>query len=221
MPLDFGHDFQNPALLSEALTHPSLNVSGPVRDYERLEFLGDRVLGLVVAHMLLKAFPGEQEGDLSKRHVALVRKEALARVGRKIGLDEAMKLSSGEEQGGTRQNDSVLSDVCEAVIGALYLDGGLPSAEKFIQAHWREMLAEDVSPPRDFKSALQEWLQACGKPRPAYVVVEQGGPPHAPVFMVRAEGGGHEGIGKAGTRKAAEQAAAQALLEHLEKGRQA
>lgn len=218
---ELGHDFANPALLSEALTHASLNVSGPVRDYERLEFLGDRVLGLVVAHMLLEAFPDEREGDLAKRHVALVRKETLARVARAVGLSGAMRLSPGEEQSGTRQNDSVLSDICEAVIGALFLDGGFAVAERFVRARWREMLQEDIAPPRDYKSALQEWLQGRGLERPGYELAEQGGPAHAPFFTVRASGGGQSATGQGSTRKGAEQTAAQALLEQLGKGKKA
>lgn len=216
MVLSLGHEFSNPSLLSEALTHSSLNVSGPVRDYERLEFLGDRVLGLVVAHMLLLAFPQEREGSLSKRHVALVRKETLARVARKVGLDAAMKISAGEEHAGTRHNDSVLSDVCEAVIGALFLDGGFPVADKFVRTHWQGLLKENAEPPEDYKSSLQEWLQGRGFERPAYELVEQGGPAHAPVFMVHVSGGGQISVGRGGTRKGAEQAAAQALLETLE-----
>jgi len=217
MPARLGHDFRNPALLIEALTHPSLNASGPVRDYERLEFLGDRVLGLVVAHMLLDAFPDEREGDLAKRHAALVRKETLARVAREADIAADIRLSAGEEQGGTRESDSILSDVCEAVIGALYLDGGLSVAGAFIKAHWQALIAENVSPPRDFKSALQERVQAKGLARPVYTITRQGGSAHAPSFTVCAEVAGYKAYGTSGTRRSAEQAAAESLLQQLSK----
>ena len=128
-------------------------------NYERLEFLGDRVLGLVVADMLFQKFPGDNEGALARRHTALVRREALALVAHHIDLGSYLRLSRGEEDAGGRSNPSLLADCCEAVIGALYLDGGLEAAARFIHRRWQVLLSGEHAPPKDAKSALQEWVQ--------------------------------------------------------------
>ncbi|MEM9684181.1 MAG: ribonuclease III, partial [Pseudomonadota bacterium] len=152
------YSFNDPTLLRHALTHRSVEAPGG-EDYERLEFLGDRVLGLVVTEMLMAAFPDEREGALAKRLAALVRQETLAAVARDIDLGRHVRLSRGEAEGGGRENDAILSDVCEAVIAAIYRDGGLEAAASFVDRHWRERLQASDAPPQDAKTTLQEWAQ--------------------------------------------------------------
>ncbi|HEV2264343.1 MAG TPA: ribonuclease III, partial [Stellaceae bacterium] len=153
--------FEKPTLLIEALTHPSApqRSAAARRGYERLEFLGDRVLDLIVAQLLWQRFPDDDEGALTRRQVALVRRETLAAVAREIGLGDFVIVSSGEGAAGVRENTSVLSDVCEALIAALYLDGGIASAQRFVERYWARHLGA-THPPRDPKTALQEWAQA-------------------------------------------------------------
>ena len=145
-----GHRFANPKLLETAVTHASLFEGRDVEasDYERLEFLGDRVLGLAVAEMLYLTFPEEQEGALARRHTALVRQETLARLAVNLGMDAWMILSPSEEEGGGRESPAILSDVCEAVLGALYLDGGMEPARAFVVKHWAPLMSEDLTPPK-------------------------------------------------------------------------
>lgn len=208
--LSLGHSFRRPELLDEALTHSS---AGAGRDYERLEFLGDRVLGLVVSRLLLQRFPDEKVGQLARRHAALVSEETLARVAERVGLGEFVRLSPGEEQAGGRANAALLADCGEAVIAALYLDGGMEAAERFIALQWTPMMAEAVRPPKDAKTALQEWAQGKGLPLPAYALVERSGPDHDPTFTVAAELRGLPRATASGkSKRAAEQLAAQALL---------
>lgn len=183
-----GHSFARPELLREALTHPSINPEnrgGARFGYERLEFLGDRVLGLVVAQWLLELYPAEAEGPLARRHTALVRRETLSTVAAGLDLGRYLLLSSGEDLAGGRDNPAILADACEAVIGALYLDGGLPAAERFIRRAFASVRRQDVAPPQDPKTALQEWAQARGKALPRYETVSRRGPDHDPVFEVR------------------------------------
>lgn len=218
-----GHDFANPALLAEAATHSSL--AGADRagvrhaaDYERLEFLGDRVLGLVTAEWLLERYPDEREGMLAKRHVAQVRRETLAAVARAIGLGRYLRLAPGEDSAGGRDNDTILADACEAVIGALFLDGGLEAARRFIRARWSDSIAAAAGPPPEPKTALQEWAQGRGLPLPAYALIDRDGPDHAPRFVVRvAVAGRGQAEGEGGSKRIAERAAAAALLEILER----
>ena len=208
-----GHRFDKPALLVEALTHPSAASRGVAvrRGYERLEFLGDRVLGLVVAELLWHRFPQDDEGILTQRQVALVRRESLATVAREIQLGDFLVVSSGEESAGVRDNASVLADVCEAVIAALYLDGGLPAARRFIERHWALHLAT-ARPPRDPKTALQEWAQARGLKLPTYTVVDTSGPPHRRRFTVAVEVAGAKAETASGASKREAEAAAAAVL---------
>ena len=211
-----GHWFSTPQVLTEALTHPSANPrrGGPRRSYERLEFLGDRVLGLVVAELLWSRFPDEAEGELTRRHTALVRREALVEVARAIDLGRFVIVSAGEAQAGAHANPSVLADACEAVIAALYLDGGLPAAEAFVRRHWEPMIASE--PPRDPKTALQEWAQGRGRGLPVYETVSAEGPAHQRTFTVTARIEGSEPASASGSSKrAAETAAAAALLSRL------
>ncbi|MDO8606340.1 MAG: ribonuclease III [Phaeospirillum sp.] len=214
-----GHRFVRPELLVQALTHPSMlqgrrqKQSAP---YERLEFLGDRVLGLVVADMLFQAFPDEAEGALARRFTALVRREAVARIGLAIGLDERLSMSKGDEDAGGRANQGMLADACEAVIGALYADGGFDVAARFVRSRWRGLMNEVLAPPKDAKTTLQEWAQGLGKALPVYTTLGTEGPPHEPVFLIGVE---VEGAGSASgcgpSKRVAEQAAAAALLEKV------
>ncbi len=206
------YTFSNPRLLDEALTHRSVTPRRE-RGYERLEFLGDRVLGLVVADMLLAAFPDEEEGALARRLAALVRQETLADVARDIGLGPHIRLSRSEAESGGRENDAILSDVCEAVIAAIYSDGGLDSVRPFIERHWSGRLAAAIAPPQDAKTALQEWAQGRGLPLPDYNIVAREGPDHAPQFTVSVSVEGKpvaEGTGA--SKRAAEQMAASRLM---------
>ncbi len=210
-----GHVFHDPDLLEQALTHRSAMVAGQ-EGYERLEFLGDRVLALVVADMLLDAFPTENEGALAKRYTALVRRETLADVAREIGLGRYIHLSRGESEGGGRENEGILADVCEAVIAALYRDGGLAAARAFIERHWTTRLRKALRPPQDSKTALQEWAQARGYPLPTYRTIGRVGPDHAPIFTVSvAIPGFAPAKGEGPSKRSAEQAAAAQLLETL------
>lgn len=211
-----GHRFADPALLERALTHPSVSADRDHHggDYERLEFLGDRVLALVVAEKLFSRFPNEAEGLLARRLAKLVAKESLAAVAEDLGLGRFMRLAMGEDEQQGRSNPGLLSDVCEAVIAALYLDGGLPAAERFIDASWAPRIEADREAPSDPKTALQEWAQARGLPLPRYSEVERRGPPHDPIFTIAAEVEGQpRRVGRGRSKRAAEQEAAAQLLE--------
>lgn len=212
-----GHEFARPELLSEALTHPSARARrGARRGYERLEFLGDRVLGLIIAELLWLRFPDEAEGALTRRHTGLVRRETLTEVARKIDLGRHILLSSGEEAAGARANPSVLADVCEAVIAALYLDGGLATAQRFVERWWEPQLAKLGAPPHDPKTALQEWAQARGRALPVYRTVATEGPAHRRTFTVTVTVSGLPPATASGSSKrAAEAAAAAAALAAL------
>ncbi|HEV7370972.1 ribonuclease III [Arenibaculum sp.] len=218
-----GHEFADLRLLSDAVTHPSLSGLGrstarraPGFAYERLEFLGDRVLGLVVAAWLLERFPDEPEGHLAKRHAALVRREALGVIADELSLGRHLRLSQGEADQGGRTNRAILADCCEAVIGALYLDGGLASAQALIRRYWAPLIERAAPPPQDAKTALQEWAQGRGKPLPVYETVGQSGPAHEPQFDVRVTVEGHEPVtARAGSKRAAEKLAATTMLQSV------
>jgi ribonuclease-3 len=209
--------FKDRDLLEQALTHRSVETAGGA-DYERLEFLGDRVLALVVTEMLMDAFPAEREGALAKRLAALVRQEALADVARDIDLGRHVRLSRGEAEGGGRENEAILADVCEAVIAAIYNDGGLEAARGFIERHWRDRLRSVQAPPQDAKTTLQEWAQGRGLALPSYDIVAREGPDHAPAFTVQvALADGQSAEGRGPSKRVAEQEAARKLLETLSK----
>lgn len=209
------HDFKRPQLLREALTHASA-AGRDAPGYERLEFLGDRVLALVVADLLLAQFPHEREGALARRHAQLVRRETLVEVARTIALGRFLILTRGEDDAGAREHDGVLADALEATIGALYLDGGTAAARIFIELHWRPRFNADPTPPQDGKTALQEWAQGRGKPLPDYREVARSGPPHAPVFSVEVSVNGETPeVGEGRSKRMAEQAAAERLLARL------
>lgn len=212
-----GHEFARPELLIRALTHGSI-ASATRPDNQRLEFLGDRVLGLVMAEALLKADHTASEGQLAPRYNALVRGETCAAVAREIALGDVLKLGRSEMMSGGRRKEALLADAMEAVLAAVYLDAGFGAAQKVVLKLWETRLASIEDDPRDAKTALQEWAQANGMPPPAYEQTERTGPDHAPTFMitVRLADGREAQARGAGTKRSIEQAAAQALLARLE-----
>jgi len=212
-----GYRFRDPALLTQATTHSgAAHGRSGAADNERLEFLGDRVLGLVVAQLLIERFPRATEGELSPRLTALVRREALAEIARKIGLGNYLALAPGDDAAGARNHPKFLADACEAVIAALYLDAGLETARRFIENAWAPLIGDLATLPVEPKTMLQEWAQGQGKPLPAYVVTRSGGKAHDPVFEVRVEVHGLEpALAEGSSKRAAEKAAALALLQRL------
>lgn len=221
-----GYAFERPELLSEALTHPSAIEPAPRRrgrrraarghGYERLEFLGDRVLGLVVAELLWRRFETEPEGALTRRLAALVRREAVARVAARLGLSRYIVLSKSEAAAGGAHNSGILADVCEAVIAAIYVDGGFEPARAFVERCWEPLIGEMAAPPRDPKTTLQEWAQGRGLGLPVYRLIDTSGPDHGRRFTVGVLiEGAEEASGTASSKRAAEAAAAAALLDKL------
>lgn len=214
-----GHAFADRSLLEQALTHPSVGEGGkpggrPQVDYQRLEYLGDRVLGLLTAEHLFKSYPEADEGALSSALHALVDKTACARVGHRLGVGPALRLSAGETKTGGRRKDGIVADAVEAILAAVYLDGGLDAARRLYHLAWAEELA--APPTRSVtnpKSALQEWAQGLGRPLPTYAVVERTGSDHAPTFVVETRVEGVEPERASGrSRQEAEKAAATAML---------
>jgi ribonuclease-3 len=213
-----GYDFARAKLLNEALTHSSFRGDGGRgrRSNERMEFLGDRVLGLVIANLLFHEFPGEEVGALARRHAALVRREALVQVAETLGLAGCVRLSRGEEEAGGRRNPGLLGDACEALLAAIYLDGGFDAAAAVVRRLWRPLVERDSSPPKDPKTLLQEWAQAEALPLPLYVETDRSGPAHAPVFRVEVSIAGFEPVAGSGpSKRAAERAAAELMLTKL------
>jgi ribonuclease-3 len=209
-----GYTFSDPSLLEMALTHASIKTGQ--YDNERLEFLGDRILGLAIADLLFRHFPTEKEGKLAKRHTGLVQQEALVRVSRNLGLAMHLKLSPSEMKSGGHQKEKILADALEALIGAIYVDGGFPAAFGFIEKFWGEMLRERAQPPEDAKSQLQEWAQAQGLPLPEYKQVARSGTDHAPLFEIQVSVKGKgSAAAKAASKRAAEKAAALLMLGKL------
>jgi ribonuclease III len=210
-----GRRFKRPALLREALTHASSGDGRAlIKNNERLEFLGDRVLGLIVAERLFDEYAAEGESGLAPRLNALVNKAACARAARRARLGEFLILSRSEQDGGGREKDTILADACEALIAALYLDGGLKAARVFIERFWEEEFAQVVRAPRDAKTALQEWAAATRRGMPIYRVLARTGPDHAPHFEMEAEVSGFPPArGAGGSKREAERAAALALLQ--------
>jgi ribonuclease-3 len=206
-----GYRFKDSDLASLALTHLSAQTAG--RSYQRLEYLGDRVLGLVVADQLYRAFPAASEGELSMRLAKLVRRETCAEIAAEWDVGPHVVLGPGEARGGGRKKAAILSDVCESLIGAVYVDGGLEAARDLIVRSWGERLT-GAEPARDAKTALQEWAQARALAAPRYEEAARSGPAHAPVFVMRVELAGYAPeMGEANSKRAAEPAAAQAFLD--------
>ncbi|WP_300064146.1 ribonuclease III [uncultured Roseobacter sp.] len=212
-----GHSFKHPELLAQAVTHASMS-SANRDDNQRLEFLGDRVLGLVMSEALLSLDKGATEGQLAPRFNALVRKETCADVARQIDLGAVLRLGRSEMLSGGRRKQALLGDAIEAVLAAVYLDAGFDAAKALILRLWGDRLHNVEEDARDAKTALQEWAQARGLPPPSYVEVAREGPDHAPVFTIAAElETGARAQATAGSKRQAEQAAAGNLLSELEK----
>ncbi|MCW1917247.1 ribonuclease III [Rhodobacter sp. KR11] len=207
-----GHGFADPALLVQALTHASMS-SATRADNQRLEFLGDRVLGLVMSEALLKADTKAAEGALAPRFNALVRKETCAEVARDCGLGDVLKLGRSEMISGGRKKEALLGDALEAVIAAVYLDGGFDAARALILRLWGERIARVEQDARDPKTSLQEWAQGRAMPPPVYEETGREGPDHQPIFTVRVTlADGQTETAKAGSKRIAEQMAARSLL---------
>jgi ribonuclease-3 len=211
-----GHRFRTPDLLVRSVTHASIgSVTRP--DNQRLEFLGDRVLGVVMAEALLSADLEAREGQLAPRFNALVRKETCAAVAREIGLGEVLKLGRSEMLTGGRRKEALLGDAMEAVIAAVYLDAGFEAAKALVLRLWSGRIEAVEPDARDAKTSLQEWAQARGMPPPDYVEAGRSGPDHAPVFTVRVSvASGETAEATAKSKRLAEQAAARMLLERME-----
>jgi ribonuclease III, bacterial len=210
-----GHRFADRDELVRALTHRSFLGSDTqgTESYQRHEFLGDRVLGLVVADLLFRRFPKADEGDLARRFNMLVRRETCADVARDLDLGAAVRLGPGERQTGGRRKEAILADVAEAVIAAIWRDAGFEPARRFVEAHWGRRIDAAEGPLRDAKTTLQEWAQGRGLPAPRYEMTGRSGPDHAPEFTVRVEIEGVESADARGRNKReAEQAAAAVVL---------
>jgi ribonuclease-3 len=210
-----GYRFRDVNLLHLALTHGSANFGRPgAPDYDRLEFLGDRVLGLAIAEYLFQTFPDAPEGELARRYNKLVRKEACAEVGEELSLGEHVILGDSEALAGGRRKSTILADVCEAILGAVYVDGGWEPAKALIGRYWHKKAMEPAAAPVDAKTALQEWVQRSGTSSlPRYMLIENRGSDHEPSFVYEVHVEGllpAQGIGR--SRRAAEQAAATAIL---------
>lgn len=209
------YDFKDLELLRVALTHasalaPSDTVSG---SYQRLEFLGDRVLGLAIATMLHRHFPKADEGELARRFNHMVKRETCAEIAQEIGVGDAMRIGLAEAQTGGRKKTALLADICESLIAAIYLDGGYDAAEAFIGRLWEPRMLSWSGPLRDAKTTLQEWAQSRSLPTPRYEVTGREGPDHAPNFTVAVTVQGlPSGAGKGGSKRIAEQSAAEAVL---------
>ena len=209
-----GYAFRDKGLLGRALAHSS--AADARTSNERLEFLGDRVLGLIVSVMLYRRFSEATEGELARRFVQLTRGETLAEVGHAIGLSDHIVTAAGSEETGTA---NVVADACEALIAAIYLDGGMAAAEGFVARHWDALIDLDRPPPKDAKTRLQEWTQERAKGLPTYTEAGRTGPDHAPTFNVSVTIEGETpAVGTGASKRAAEQAAAAAMLARLGTG---
>jgi len=207
-----GHRFADASLLATALTHMSAEGSR-LATYQRLEFLGDRVLGLSIADMLFRRYPLAEEGNLSRRLADLVRKETCADVAQAWNLGQFMRLGEGEILGGARKNKAILADACEAIIGAVFIDGGYDAARALVERAFGERMLKPVRPLRDAKTALQEWAQGRGYSTPTYSERARSGPDHAPVFVVAAKINGlADAEARGPSKRLAEQAAAETFL---------
>ena len=210
-----GYRFKDLALRDSALTHISAlkGARNRAASYQRLEFLGDHVLGLVISDLLYRTFPKADEGELSRRLADLVRKETCAEIAVSIELGSAIHLGSSEANAGARKRPAILADVCEALIGAVYIDGGYPAAETLVQKLWEVRMQATAPPQRDPKTVLQEWAQGRGLPTPIYQEVGRTGPDHAPVFRVAVQLPNFAPAeGTARSKRAAEQLAAATML---------
>ena len=216
-----GHSFANPALLKEALTHRSAVPRGhgrtpTIRSNERLEFVGDRVLALLMVEWLAERFPDEAEGLLARRHADLVAEPRLAAIGTALGLAGMLIMGPNEARAGVGQGVAVIADAVEAVLGAIYYDAGLEAARGFVRTHWAGLVDEQSKPPKHPKSDLKEWLEARGATLPPFVEAPRSGPIHAPTFTLTVSAMGRTGTGTASTKQLAERDAAADLLRQLQ-----
>ncbi|APR99186.1 ribonuclease III [Wolbachia endosymbiont of Folsomia candida] len=214
------YKFTNEAILEEALTHPSVNKrnsENQITSYERLEFLGDSVLNMVVSAMLFKLFPEEQEGALAKRKTDLVCGSTIANVAKEIELSDLIIMNNSERCNGGKCNLKNLENALEALIGAIYIDGGFENVEKFITEHWEKLAKNTLTPPQDPKTSLQEWTQKSKLPLPKYDLIKQTGPAHSPEFTISVYIESHGKVSAcAPSKKVAEQKAAELMLEKIE-----
>lgn len=209
---ELGHNFSDISILREALTLAS---GSHKAGYERLEFLGDRVLGLAISDMLYRTYKKESEGSLARRHTSLVRTETVAMVAKNIGIEDCIEVPKSEKANMERSPQTFLCDVCEAVLGALYIDGGYEKAFKFIDRHWSRLMEEEKDPPVDSKTMLQEWVQKQKLALPVYRVLQIKGPDHEPTFEIEVSVEGYakiKGIGR--SKRQAEQDAAEKFLSN-------
>ena len=216
----FGYTFQRPDLLREALTHRSAvprhaGRASKARSNERLEFIGDRVLGLLMAEWLAERFPDESEGLLARRHADLVAEPQLAAIGLELGLSDLLIVAPNEARAGVGRGVAVVADGVEAVLGAIYLDGGLDAARRLVRDAWAGAIGAQADPPKHPKSDLKEWLEARGETLPPFVELSRTGPAHAFEFTVTVAAMGHTGRGTASTKQLAERDAAADLLRQL------
>lgn len=208
-----GYHFKDPELMNKALTHASTAESD---NYERLEFLGDRVLGLVVAETLYRCFPFENEGALARRHSALACTETLSKIARGLDLPDIVRTSTSEKLSGGAKQDNLLADCMEAIIGAIFLDRGYVACQEVVTALWGDKIYTLMQPPVDPKTALQEWAQGRKLPIPSYEIVAREGPDHAPHFTIRVSVEGFDPAEATGpSRRAAEKLAAQILFDRI------
>lgn len=206
------YKFKNLRLLQQALTHSSVT-GDEHRNYERLEFLGDRVLGMTMAHLLYNMFPNDREGELAQRHVKLVRADAVAEVVKKLKIDEYI-IAKDEE---TKQSINVLCDIGEALIGAIYIDSNIENAIAFVERNWAEMIDKHSGSEKDFKTQLQEKFHVLKLPSPIYEIIAKDGSEHEPIFTIRVAKDEHLfALGKGKNKKMAEQQAAEKLLHLME-----
>jgi ribonuclease-3 len=214
------YNFRDESLLKMALTHPSLNTKNSQNfNYERLEFLGDKVLSLVIGEYLMNKFPDENEGNLSKRHAGLVAGSTLAQIATKIDLPQMLMLSFGEQKIGGNLNKNNLENALEALIGAIYLDANFIEAKKFILNFWQDFFDKNILPPQDCISKLQEIIQAKSKKLPKYFTEKKGGLDHQPIFISRLEiqGLNQEFYAEGNSKKEAQKNVAQIALNFIEK----
>ncbi len=212
---NIGYTFNNEELLVQALTHSSVT-GDKHKNYERLEFLGDRVLGMTIAHLLYNMFPNDSEGKLSRRFTQLVRAETVSEMARRLKLNEYVLTQDKE----TTESMNVLCDVCEAVIGAIYIDSNIDTAIRFVEKHWEVLLKQNVTAKKDFKSRLQEFLQKHKQPFPVYEIEQKSGEEHNPLFKIKVScENGCFAFGVGHSKKEAEQNAALELLKVLEEKR--
>ncbi len=208
------YQFDDIKLIKRALTHSSAVINDD--DNDRLEFLGDRVLGLVIARMLFDQFPDSLTGDLAQRYNHLVRRETLAKIAESISLGDYINISSSEERTGGREKTAILADTCEALIAAIYLDGELSAAEKFILKFWQDLIYEESFSLKDSKSSLQEWSHANLGMTPEYKEISFSGPSHNPCFSIEVSLPGFKKfVGRGESKRKAQQSAAKALLDFL------